>query len=100
MSAENPQPASSFAPRHIGIDAASAAKMLETIGAASIHDLIDQTVPASIRTDQPLGVPDALGEAEALARLAEIAASNTRKKSLIGQGYYGTHTPAVIQRNI
>src|SRR5206468_3710569 len=62
--------------------------------------LIDALVPPAIRERVPLALPGPLTEAEALARLRSIAAQNRVAKSFIGQGYYGTHTPAVIARNV
>jgi glycine dehydrogenase len=91
----------SFIGRHIGPDAADCAKMLSTIGAASIDDLIGRTIPGSIRTHEKLDLPDPIDEAAVLAELAELAAQNhSHVKSLIGCGYHGTHTPPVILRNV
>jgi len=89
-----------FAARHIGPDAAEIAAMLAAVGAASLDELIGQTVPASIRLAQPLTLPAPLREHEALAKLKTIAAKNTLKKSLIGLGYYDTLMPNVILRNL
>ena len=89
-----------FIARHIGPDAAETAAMLTAVGAASLDELIGQTVPAAIRLAQPLGLPSPLREHEALAKLKSIAAKNQVKKSLIGLGYYDTLTPKVILRNL
>jgi glycine dehydrogenase len=89
-----------FIGRHIGPDASSIAAMLATIGAPSLDVLIEQTVPAAIRLGTPLDLPQAMTEHAALAKLKAIAAKNVIKKSFIGQGYYGTHTPPVILRNV
>ena len=89
-----------FIGRHIGPDAASMPAMLAAIGATSLDALIAETVPAAIRLNAPLALPDAMPEHAALAQLKAIAAKNVVKKSLIGQGYYGTHTPPVILRNL
>ena len=62
--------------------------------------LTDAIVPASIKSAAPLALPDAVGEVEALARIRTIAAKNQVFRSFIGQGYYGTHVPNVILRNI
>ena len=70
------------------------------VGVASMDELIAQAVPASIRQQQPLELGAPLSEAEAIARLREIASRNQTKTSLIGMGYYGTVLPAVIQRNV
>ena len=89
-----------FAGRHIGPDETAVAAMLATLGADSLDALIEQTVPPSIRLQAPLDLPPPLPEYAALARLHAIASRNVLKKSFIGQGYYGTHVPAVIQRNL
>jgi glycine dehydrogenase len=89
-----------FARRHIGPQPADVAGMLSVVGAATLEDLIEETVPAAIRSKGPLELPAARTEEQALADLAAIAAGNQIFKSCIGMGYYGTHTPAVIRRNI
>jgi glycine dehydrogenase len=87
-----------FLRRHIGPSATEVDAMLETVGFASLDALIDATVPDSIRLTRPLDLPEALSEAEALAELKSIMGRNRVARSFIGQGYYGTHTPPVIQR--
>src|SRR6185437_4233271 len=89
-----------FARRHIGPSPSDVLAMLETVDAASLNELIGQTIPKDIRLREQLVLPPALSEPEALARAREVAAENTKMTSLIGQGYYGTILPAVIQRNI
>jgi len=89
-----------FIHRHIGPNPAEIARMCAAIGLADVDTLIDQTVPAAIRLAQPLPLGAPQPEHEALARLRAIASKNVVKKSLIGMGYYGTHTPAVILRNV
>jgi glycine dehydrogenase len=89
-----------FARRHIGPSAADAAAMLKTIGVSSIDELIAQTVPDTILAPGELTFGPALTEPETLATMRSVAAKNKVLTSLIGQGYYGTLTPAVIQRNI
>ncbi len=89
-----------FVDRHIGTTAADQAEMLETLGYASRSALIDAVVPASIRYREPLALPAAKGEHEALAALKACARKNRVLKSFIGQGYYGTLTPGVILRNV
>ena len=77
--------------------------MLAEVGAASLEDLASQIVPAEILLPPAAaaaGLPEPCSEAEALAELAAIAAQNQVVRSLIGQGYYGTATPAVIQRHV
>jgi glycine dehydrogenase len=90
----------SFVRRHIGPSAPDIAAMLKTIGAGSVEELIAQAVPASILTPGQLTFGPALTETETIAYMREVAAKNKVLTSLIGQGYYGTITPAVIQRNI
>ncbi|MDP9930463.1 aminomethyl-transferring glycine dehydrogenase [Variovorax paradoxus] len=92
--------AEEFLARHIGIDAADEARMLPVIGSETRAELIDGIVPAAIRRAKPMRLPAAITEADALAELKAIAAKNKVFKSFIGQGYYGTHTPGVILRNV
>ncbi|MDQ6763423.1 MAG: glycine dehydrogenase (aminomethyl-transferring), partial [Bacteroidota bacterium] len=89
-----------FATRHIGPDEDETKKMLAEIGVASLDDLIDKTIPRGIRLPQPLDIPSAVGEAQYLAELKEIANQNKVYHSYIGQGYYDTLTPSVILRNL
>ena len=89
-----------FSARHIGPQGDDLAAMLATIGVGSVADLIDQTVPESIRLREPLDLVAAVSEPEVLAALREIAAENRPMRSLIGMGYTGTHTPPVIRRNV
>ena len=92
--------ASEFIARHIGIDAADEQLMLKTVGATSRAELIAGIVPASIARKSAMAIPAAITEAAALAELKVLASKNKVLKSFIGQGYYGTHTPGVILRNI
>ena len=89
-----------FRQRHIGPNSNQQRVMLAALGYANMADFISAVVPAGIRSQEPLAVGEALSEQAALARLREIARRNVVLRSLIGQGYYNTHTPAVIQRNI
>jgi glycine dehydrogenase len=91
---------SEFIARHIGISPADEAVMLKAVQASSRDALISAIVPASIARSQTMDIPAAISEATALAELKAIAAKNKVFKSYIGQGYYGTHTPGVILRNI
>ena len=92
--------ASEFHARHIGITAADETLMLKTIGETSLKNLIDSIVPRSIARSSKMDIPAAITEAAALAELKALAGKNKVLKSFIGQGYYGTHTPGVILRNI
>jgi len=92
--------ATAFVRRHIGPSPRDIAAMLETVGAKSVGDLMNETLPGSIRQTAPLDLGRALDETEALAHMGELAAQNQLFTSLIGQGYSGTILPAVIQRNI
>ena len=85
--------------RHIGPSPVEMADMLKAIGVSSLDELIDQTVPASIRQSTALGWAP-LSEQDLLAQMREVAGQNKVMTSLIGQGYYGTFTPPAIQRNI
>ena len=86
--------------RHIGPSPSEIAEMLRVVGAESLEALIAETVPAGIRQAAPLDWGPALSEQAALHRLRQTAAKNRALTSLIGQGYHGTVTPPVIQRNI
>jgi glycine dehydrogenase len=92
-------PADTFARRHLGDSTTDTRAMLDLLGYASVDALVDAAVPAQIRRD-PLNLPAAIGESGALAELRGIAAENKVYRSFIGQGYYDTNTPPVIQRNI
>lgn len=89
-----------FERRHIGPDPQETEKMLEQIGVDSIDQLIDQTIPATIRNKQRMNLPPALSEREMLQELSKIASKNKVFKSYIGLGYYDTIVPGVILRNI
>ena len=89
-----------FLHRHLGPDSAEQRAMLAALGVADRAELIAQTVPPAIRLAGPLALPPALDEQAALARLRSYAEENECWTSLIGMGYYGTHTPPVIQRNV
>jgi glycine dehydrogenase len=92
--------AQQFASRHIGPAEAAQARMLEAIGYASLDELTEAALPAGIAADSLLSLPEPLTEDEALAELRRLASLNTVATSMIGLGYYGTHTPAVIRRNV
>ena len=85
--------------RHIGPSPSEMAEMLAAVGVESLDQLIEQTVPGSIRQSEGLGW-EPLSEAALLDRMRAVAAKNKVMTSLIGQGYYGTVTPPAIQRNI
>ncbi|MFG3688560.1 aminomethyl-transferring glycine dehydrogenase [Micromonospora sp. NPDC047740] len=89
-----------FADRHIGPDPGDERRMLETVGYSSIDELMDAAIPEVIRWHGTLDLPAAASEREAIAELRALAARNTVAVSMIGLGYHGTHTPAVIRRNV
>ena len=89
-----------FVDRHIGTSDADQDEMLTTLGLTSRAALIDEVMPAAIRSRCALGLPAAKGEQEAQDELKAIARKNRVLKSFIGQGYYGTLTPGVILRNV
>lgn len=91
---------SDFSTRHIGPQEADFANMLKTVGAKSLDQLIDETIPKAIRMGKSLDLPEGQTEAATLARAWELASSNKIMKSFLGQGYHGTFTPPVILRNI
>ena len=89
-----------FASRHIGPDSDEQTQMLKAIGYASLDDLMDAAVPEAIRWHGQLDLPAAASEEETIAELRAIAGRNTVATSMIGLGYHGTFTPAVIRRNV
>nr|WP_246013130.1 aminomethyl-transferring glycine dehydrogenase [Pigmentiphaga humi] len=89
-----------FSSRHIGPSDDEVAGMLAQVGAASLEDLVRKVVPPAILSAEPLDLPPGRPEAGVLAWMRELAQGNRVLRSYIGQGYYGTHTPPVIQRNI
>jgi glycine dehydrogenase len=89
-----------FVARHIGPGIGDQAKMLAELGFASLDDLIDAAVPAGIRADAALELPDPLTDAETAAALGRLAAMNVVSVPMIGLGYYPTITPPVIRRNV
>lgn len=89
-----------FVNRHNGPRANDVKSMLKKIGADSVNELIDQTIPATIRLKKPLNLLKGMTEYQYLSHLRGIAAKNKVYKSYIGLGYYNTILPAVIQRNI
>jgi glycine dehydrogenase len=90
----------SFTQRHIGPNEPETEEMLNTIGLGSINDLIEKTIPAAIRLQQPLNTGGPVSEYEYLRELKETAALNKVYKTYIGKGYYNTIVPSVILRNV
>ncbi|MDR1004907.1 MAG: aminomethyl-transferring glycine dehydrogenase [Prevotellaceae bacterium] len=86
--------------RHIGISKNDEAQMLRKIGVDSLDELINRTLPANIRLKEPPVLPEALSEYEFAQHIAALAAKNKLYTTYIGQGWYNTITPAVIQRNV
>lgn len=99
-----PGVSAAFVDRHVGPDADETRRMLEAIGATSLDDLAHRVIPAVIADELDSDVlgalPEPLGESAVLAQLGDLAALNTVARSMIGLGYYGTHTPGVILRNV
>ncbi|MCH4813960.1 aminomethyl-transferring glycine dehydrogenase [Vreelandella neptunia] len=89
-----------FIKRHNGPSQDDVVTMLKALNMQHMEDLIEQTVPSDIRLGRELALDEPRSEAEALEYLAQLARQNRVAKSYIGQGYYGTHMPAVIQRNV
>ena len=89
-----------FNERHIGPTSDEQAKMLQLLGYDSLDALTNTVVPESIQFDRDLTLPASLTEREAIERAKSVAGKNEVFRSLIGMGYYGTHTPYVILRNI
>ena len=86
-------PRDAFHSRHLGVDGDDARALLAAIGADSIEALVEQTVPASIRLDAPLALPEPAPEHVALAELRTIAQRNQVWRSYLGCGYHGTLLP-------
>ncbi|MGI5188794.1 aminomethyl-transferring glycine dehydrogenase [Promicromonospora sp. CA-289599] len=89
-----------FADRHLGPRGREVSTMLDQLGIDTMDTLVDRAVPKAIRSQVPLNLPAARTEPEVLAHLRELAGKNQVKTQMIGQGFYGTHTPAVIRRNV
>jgi glycine dehydrogenase len=89
-----------FASRHIGPNEHEREQMLKTIGINSLDELIDRTIPASIRDRKKLKIEGPVSEYEYLSSLKQVAAKNKVYKSYIGQGYFNTIVPSVILRNV
>ena len=89
-----------FISRHIGPSEQEQNRMLEDLGVSSLEELVRQVVPTSILLRGDGDLPEPCSEEQALKELKEIASKNVVKRTLIGQGYYGTITPPVIQRNV
>ncbi|MDF4003286.1 aminomethyl-transferring glycine dehydrogenase [Luteibacter sp. PPL552] len=89
-----------FIDRHIGPNDAEIAAMLSVVGHGSLDALTDAIVPGTIKSPDPLALPDAVTEEDALAKIRAVADRNQVFRSFIGQGYYGTLTPNVILRNV
>jgi len=86
--------------RHIGISEQDEVKMLQTIGVNTLDELIEQTIPAAIRLTNDIELPEALTERQYAEHITEIASKNQLFTTYIGQGWFDTCTPAVIQRNV
>jgi len=89
-----------FVRRHIGPNAAETSEMLALLGHKNLDELIDAAVPKKIRLAKKMNLPAARSEHDALGELKRIASENKVFRSFIGQGYYDTITPPVIQRNV
>jgi len=94
-------PADTFRGRHLGPSPEAVAEMCSIIGVRDIDELIEQTIPAEVRRELPLDLPDGqIGEAGALALLKSIVSKNAVATNFIGMGYHGTHVPSTILRNL
>ncbi|HET8915238.1 MAG TPA: glycine dehydrogenase (aminomethyl-transferring), partial [Propionibacteriaceae bacterium] len=93
-------PLQRFSTRHIGPQADDREKMLATLGLTDLEQLVEQSLPRSIRSTELLALPPALSEFETLAVLRNLASRNRPLTSMIGLGYHGTVTPSVIRRNV
>jgi glycine dehydrogenase len=92
--------AHAFVDRHVGPDEVQRTEMLKTLGFDSLDQLMGAAVPGGIRQEGELALPAPVSETEAAAELRELAARNVVREPMIGLGYHGTVTPAVIRRNV
>ena len=92
--------ASPFVARHIGPSEAEREEMLQALGMATLDELMQAAIPPAIRTSRPLDLPPGVGEQQAQAELADLAASNRVLTSLVGLGFHASYTPAVIRRDV
>ena len=98
-----PSPLSPFAARHIGPSETEQSRMLSDLGCSDLEQFVAEVVPGPILLESAIaeqGLPEGCDEAQALDELQQMAAANTVQRSLIGQGYYGTATPALLQRHV
>lgn len=89
-----------FSRRHLGPDARETKAMLDVVGYGSLDELVDHVVPEPIRDRSSINLPEAMTEREYLEHIQSLAEKNQVWKNFVGQGYYGTLTPSVIQRNL
>ena len=90
----------SFSKRHIGITSEDQKYMLSTVKSSSMSNLVDETIPNNIKSNNDLHVGESMTEKDYLSHIKKIAKKNKLFDSFIGQGYYGTETPSVILRNV
>lgn len=93
-------PTDQFLHRHVGSQGKDKSSMLQTVGYQTLDELIDATVPSSIRLKKDLVLDQPLSESEALKKLKDIVSKNKVNRSFIGVGYYETFTPSPILRNV
>ncbi len=89
-----------FINRHLGPSQQEIEEMLQVVGSSNLDEFIESTVPSDILLKEDLDLPPAVSEARTLERLTQLADTNQVNKSYLGMGYYGTHVPQVIQRNV
>ncbi len=89
-----------FEPRHIGLRDADRTHMLATVGYVDLDELTSAAIPDVVKANQAFELPPAVGESEIQAELRALAEQNHTRTPMLGMGYYGTHTPAVIRRNV
>ena len=89
-----------FISRHIGPNKLEEKEMLKITGEKNLDDLVNKTVPSNIKNKEAMKLPAPMSEAAYLEHIQEVGQKNIVAKNFIGQGYYGTHTPSVILRNI
>lgn len=100
LSLDELQQSDAFSQRHLGPDQSEQASMLQALGLSSLEALLDKVLPKSIRRQDKMAISAGLTEHQSLAKLKALASHNKVLKTCIGMGYYNTHTPPTIQRNI
>ena len=100
MSQDKNIPLEKFSYRHIGTNDKDQYYMLKELGYKSINSFINDVIPQNIKRKSEMSLEDPISEKNLLKKIKQYATLNSIKTSLIGMGFYGTHTPSVLLRNI